>query len=102
MKDANETATDGLDFTIRPKRCARQDTCGIFRDVIIGLMAILVQQERIRISERTKAGLARVRSHGKKLERPPLKDLSNASRTTIWRRRKSAASSSLIYMQPGV
>jgi DNA invertase Pin-like site-specific DNA recombinase len=64
------------------------DTCGIFRDVVIGLMATLAQQERLRISERTKAGLARVRSHGKKLGRPRLKDLSKASRTTMWRRKK--------------
>lgn len=39
------------------------------------------------MSERTKAGLARVRSHGKKLGRPRLKELSNASRATIWRRK---------------
>jgi len=55
-------------------------------------MATLAQQERIRISERTKAGLARVRSHGTKLGRPQLKDLSNAARSTIWRRKKAAAS----------
>lgn len=69
------------------------DTCGIFRDVVIGLMATLAQQERIRISERTKAGLARIRRQGKKLGRPRLKDLSGASRSTIWRHRKAAASS---------
>ena len=69
------------------------DTCGIFRDVVIGIMATLAQQEHIRISERTKAGLARVRSRGKKLGRPRLKDLSGASRSTLWRHRKAAASS---------
>lgn len=42
---------------------------GIFADAIISLMACLAKQERIRISERTKAGLARIR--GKKtLGRP--------------------------------
>src|SRR5436305_2277494 len=66
------------------------DTCGIFRDVVIGLMATLAQQERIRISERTRAGLARVRKNGTRLGRPQLKDLSNASRATIWRRNKAA------------
>jgi DNA invertase Pin-like site-specific DNA recombinase len=68
------------------------DTCGIFRDVVIGLMATLAQQERIRISERTRAGLARVRNNGTKLGRPKLKDLSNASRATIWRHKTAGVS----------
>lgn len=43
---------------------------GIFSDAIISLMACLAKQERIRISERTKAGLARVRAKGRVLGRP--------------------------------
>lgn len=43
---------------------------GIFSDAIISLMACLAKQERIRISERTKAGLARVKAKGKVLGRP--------------------------------
>lgn len=43
---------------------------GIFSDAIISLMACLAKQERIRISERTKAGLARVKARGKVLGRP--------------------------------
>lgn len=43
---------------------------GIFADAIISLMACLAKQERIRISERTKAGLSRVKSQGMKLGRP--------------------------------
>ena len=43
---------------------------GIFSDAIISLMACLAKQERIRISERTKAGLARVKAKGKFLGRP--------------------------------
>lgn len=43
---------------------------GIFADAIISLMACLAKQERIRISERTKAGLARVKSRGTQLGRP--------------------------------
>lgn len=43
---------------------------GIFADAIISLMACLAKQERIRISERTKAGLARVKSKGIRLGRP--------------------------------
>ncbi len=42
---------------------------GIFADAIISLMACLAKQERIRISERTKAGLARTKA---KLGRPKI------------------------------
>ena len=43
---------------------------GIFADAIISLMACLAKQERIRISERTKAGLARIRAKGTQIGRP--------------------------------
>src|SRR5260370_31197257 len=66
------------------------DALGVFGEAIIGVLAAVAQQERIRISERAKAGLARIRSRGKKLGRPRLKDLSNASRATIWRHKKAA------------
>lgn len=49
---------------------------GIFADAIISLMACLAKQERIRISERTKAGLQRVRTKGIKLGRPQVSDVS--------------------------
>ena len=41
------------------------DSCGIMRDVIISIMATLAEQERINISDRTKAGLARARTAGR-------------------------------------
>jgi putative DNA-invertase from lambdoid prophage Rac len=44
---------------------------GIFRDCIISLLATLAKQEKVRISERTKAGLERtVRVNHTKLGRP--------------------------------
>ena len=43
------------------------DSLGVFSDAIIGIIAAMAQQERIRLSDRTKAGLARVRAQGKKL-----------------------------------
>jgi DNA invertase Pin-like site-specific DNA recombinase len=46
------------------------DSLGIFRDAILALLATLARQERVRISERTKAGLERVRRQGRKLGRP--------------------------------
>jgi hypothetical protein len=44
-------------------------SCGIMRDVIISIMATLAEQERISISDSTKAGLQRARRAGKKLGR---------------------------------
>ena len=46
------------------------DSCGIMRDVVISIMSTLAQQERLAISERTKAGLRRVKRQGTKLGRP--------------------------------
>lgn len=45
------------------------DSCGIMRDVVISIMATLAEQERINISDRTKAGLQRARRNGKVLGR---------------------------------
>src|SRR5215469_1083453 len=41
------------------------DSCGIMRDVVISIMATLAEQERINISDRTKAGLQRARKAGR-------------------------------------
>lgn len=46
------------------------DSCGAFRDVVVSIMATLASQERIAISERTKAGLRRVKAAGQALGRP--------------------------------
>ena len=45
---------------------------GLFSDAIIAILSCLAKQERIRISERTKAGLERVKAKGVKLGRPKL------------------------------
>jgi len=46
------------------------DSTGIFREAIISVIAAIAKQERVRLSERTKAGLARVRAKGIRLGRP--------------------------------
>ena len=46
------------------------DSCGVFKDAVIAIMATLAKQERIKRAERTRAGLARVRDAGKRLGRP--------------------------------
>jgi DNA invertase Pin-like site-specific DNA recombinase len=47
------------------------DSLGVFKEAILALLASLAKQERIRISERTKAGLERARSRGIRLGRRP-------------------------------
>ena len=46
------------------------DSCGIFREAVIAIMATLAKQERIKRAERTRAGLAIARAKGKTLGRP--------------------------------
>lgn len=46
------------------------DSCGVFKDAVIAIMATLAKQERVKRSERTRAGLARVKASGKILGRP--------------------------------
>ena len=45
------------------------DSTGIFRDAVIGILAAVAKQERVRRSERTRAGLERARTNGKRLGR---------------------------------
>jgi len=50
------------------------DSTGIFREAIIGILATIAKQERIRLSERTIAGLERARAQGRIGGRPPIDD----------------------------
>jgi DNA invertase Pin-like site-specific DNA recombinase len=47
------------------------DSCGIFKDVVIAIMATIAKQERVRLIERTLAGIETARAKGVKLGRPP-------------------------------
>ncbi len=46
------------------------DSCGIFKDAVISILATVAKQERIRISERVRAGVANARAKGRRLGRP--------------------------------
>jgi DNA invertase Pin-like site-specific DNA recombinase len=46
------------------------DSCGIFKDAVLSILATIAKQERVRLSERTLAGLERARRAGKRLGRP--------------------------------
>lgn len=50
------------------------DSTGIFREAVIGILAAVAKQERIRISERTIAGLQRAREQGRIGGRPKAAD----------------------------
>jgi DNA invertase Pin-like site-specific DNA recombinase len=48
------------------------DSCGIFKDAVLSILATIAKQERIRISERVCAGLAKARKQGRVGGRPRL------------------------------
>ncbi len=55
--------------------------------IVLAVLAAVAKQERVTISERTKAGLQRVRKAGVRLGRPVATG-NKLSRTTLWRRSK--------------
>ena len=63
------------------------DSCGTFKDVVISLLATMAKQERVRIGERVRAGLRRVRNEGRKLGRPPLTVLTPDALAALRRER---------------
>ena len=46
------------------------DSCGLFKDAVIAILAAIAKQERLRISERVKAGLRRAREKGTRSGQP--------------------------------
>jgi DNA invertase Pin-like site-specific DNA recombinase len=46
------------------------DSCGMFKDAVIGILAVIAKQERVRLSERVHAGLVRARKSGRVGGRP--------------------------------
>jgi len=50
------------------------DSTGIFREAVIGILAAVAEQERIRLSERTIAGLQRAKAQGRVGGRPKAED----------------------------
>jgi len=76
------------------------DSCGVFKDAIISIMATLAKQERVKRAERTKAGLARVKAAGRTLGRPKVLNGSHASE--IARLRAQGSSWRAIARQIGI
>jgi DNA invertase Pin-like site-specific DNA recombinase len=46
------------------------DSYGIFKDAVLAILAVIAKQGRVRLSERTLAGLARARKQGRVVGRP--------------------------------
>lgn len=67
------------------------DSTGHFKDAIIAILATLAKQERIRMSERTKAGMARAAAQGKRAGRPALDDKTRARIAALAKKGKSKA-----------
>lgn len=54
------------------------DSCGIFKDAVLSILATMARQERLRMSERIKAGMARTKAQGKPIG-PPRKIIMPAA-----------------------
>lgn len=50
------------------------DSTGIFKEAVIGILAAVAKQERVRLSERTIAGLQRAKAQGRVGGRPKVED----------------------------
>jgi len=59
------------------------DGTGLFRDAIIGILAALAKQERVRLSERVRAGLDRARAQGRVGGRPRINRRSDPDAAKI-------------------
>lgn len=66
----NELEAAGVEFKSYSEQYL--DSSGLFKDAILAILATLAKQERIRLSERVKAGLDRAKADGQKLGRPRL------------------------------
>jgi len=78
------------------------NSLGVFGDAIIGLLAAMAAQERLRISDRTRAGIQRSRQQGKVWKRGLNREykVGAPSRTTRWRHARKAANSVITLNSP--
>jgi len=58
------------------------DSCGIFKDAVIAILGTIAKQERVRISERVRAGLDRAKSQGTKSGKPIGRPRGQCTRAT--------------------
>ena len=69
MKRQDEIAAEAHDLANRIIRAiiltSYLDSCGIFRDAVLSILATIAKQERVRRSERASAAIAKLRRQGK-------------------------------------
>ncbi|MRI90260.1 recombinase family protein [Aggregicoccus sp. 17bor-14] len=87
---------DHLGVPVMSVREPRLDTTGPVRSLLVAIFGWVAEQERTRLIERTRAGLARARAQGKRLGRPRASQFSLASAAALvtsqgWSIRKAAA-----------
>ncbi len=76
------------------------DSCGVFKDAILAILATLAKQERVKRSERTRAGLKIARAKGTTLGRPVM--LNDQRAAEIGRLRAQGLSLRAIGRQLGI
>ena len=67
-RDTQRLTKNGVDWWSLKEEYLR--SVGVFRDAVLSILATVAKQERIRLSERVKAGMERARAEGKNLGRP--------------------------------
>src|SRR4051812_45347277 len=78
------------------------DSTGIFKEAVIGILAAVAKQERIRLSERTIAGLERAKVQGRVGGRPKAEDADPRLMAKITRLRDQGVSLRTIAAQSGI
>jgi DNA invertase Pin-like site-specific DNA recombinase len=78
------------------------DSCGMFRDAVISILAVIAKQERIRLSERVRAGLSRARAVGTRSGQPVGRPKVIFRRDRVAELRKEGRSWSKIAKEIGV
>jgi DNA invertase Pin-like site-specific DNA recombinase len=77
------------------------DSTGMFKEAVIGILAAVAKQERVRLSERTKAGLERAKAQGRVGGRPKAEDAEPKLMAKIARLRLQGRSIRAIAVEVG-
>ena len=48
------------------------DSCGVFKDAVVSILGVIAKQERLRLSERVRAGMSRAKSQGRHMGKRPV------------------------------
>ena len=74
------------------------DSCGVFKDAVLAILAVIAKQERARISERVTAGLERARAAGRRGGRRAL----DVDRGRAWQLKDGGATVRAIAAEMGI